>query len=238
MHQERDCRKRMMPLMHVSILLPLYGANSNTFILSALHAKQSIVNDVMASRTAPNKGLGNPFAMQTPSRATANPFQSSTLVSALEGNRPQLHRVNADTQRVKPGQLLLSTAFGLSANTNASKAQFSGSMATSPGAWESNSTLEDSMAWDSISPIQSSSSAAPKISTKQSMPNLSVPQARQSRWESDSTSEGSMAMNSVPTLSASQPGQGRRSAASMLRRSVSFAGNLDAPNRGKSKVMT
>ena len=235
MHRERDCRKRMMPLKHVSLCLPLYGANSNSPILSALHAKRSIVNnDTPVLRTAPNLGLGNAFIMQTPSQATANPLQP---VSALDGNRQQLPRVNTDKQCAKPQQLTLSAAFDLSANTNASKAQFLGSMEASPGAWESNSTSEDFMALDSISANldQSSSSAALKISTKRSMPNLSRPQPRQSRWESDSTLEGSTAMDNVPTLSAPQP---RQSAASKLRRSVSFAVNLDAPNRGKSKVTT
>lgn len=220
----------------------LYGANLNSPILLALHAKESIVDDIQALRTAPNMGLrlGNPFTMQTPSRATANasPLQSSTPVSALDGNRPQLSQVNVDMQRSKPRQLSLSTAFGLSANPKTSKAQFSGSKASSPGAWESNSTLEDSMAVDSISAnqIQSASSAALKVSTKKPMPNPSVPQVHRSRWESDSASEGSMALDIVPNLLAPQSRRSRPSAASKLRRSVLFAENLDDQNEGKNKI--
>jgi hypothetical protein len=192
-HGARDCRQRMMRITHVSISLPLYRAYSNLAIHLALHAKRSIVDDIPPSRTAPSSGLGFPFSMQTPSRGPANPLPSSDPVSAFDGRRPQLPRVNADTQRAKPRQTSLTTAFGLSANISASKA--SGSNAPSPGTWEHSTPL------DSVSVGASSS----KISTKPSMPNLSAPQSHRSH----------------------------PSAASKLKRTVSFTGNLHAPGQGK-----
>lgn len=190
----------MMCITHVSISLPLYRAYSNLAILLALHAKRSIVDDIPASRTAPSWGLGFPFSMQTPSGGPADPLPSSNPVSAFDGRRPQPPRANADTQRAKPRQTSLSTTFGLSANISASKARPSGSMAPSPDTWEQSTPL------DSVSVGTSSS----KISTKQSMPNLSAP----------------------------QPHRSHSSAAAKLKRPVSFAGNLHAPDQGKSGATT
>ncbi|KAF8155457.1 hypothetical protein B0H34DRAFT_713312 [Crassisporium funariophilum] len=149
---------------------PSKGQTLHDAYNTSLHAKLSIVNDIPPSKTTPSLDLGVPFSMQTSLQGPANPFPSSGPLPAFDRCCPQVPWVNADTQRAKPRQTLLSNAFGLSANISASNTWPPGSMAPPPNTWE------QSTPWHNVSVGPSSL----KISNKQSMSNLSAPQPHQS----------------------------------------------------------